>query len=86
MLLNRTGLEGHRSGRAGLEGKEDEVSQKERKRKEMARRSTAAEYLLNEEPMLCCSKRIRGVSCPNSAPNTMGSLINVMHFCQENGE
>lgn len=58
------------------QGRRTKISQKERKRKEMARRSTAAEYLLNEEAMLCYSKRIRGLSCSNSAPTTMGSLIN----------
>lgn len=71
--------------RAGLEGQKDKISQKERNRREMATRPTAAEYLLNEEAMLCYSKRIRGLSCPNSAPTIMGSLINVMHFCQVNG-
>lgn len=51
----------------------------------MARRSTAAEYFLDEETMLRYSKRIRGLSCPNLAPPTVGSLINVMYFCQVNG-
>lgn len=76
---------GHRSDKGWAAGKRGQNLTEGKEEKETARRSTAAKHLLNEEAMLCYSKRIKGLSCPNSAPTTMGSLINVMHFCQVNG-